>query len=194
METITMIEPDILANDLGADIKALRRRRKMTLQQLADGLQKSVGWLSQVERGLSSPDIMDLRQLAAFFDVPLSLFFGETAADPSEKGRIVRASTRRTLGTRESGLLEELLSPDLTDDFEVVRSVFEPGSESAGPVIRQTQEVGYLVSGRLDLWIAGIPYKLNASDSFRIKGEAQQWANPYDEPAVVIWIISPPVY
>ncbi len=189
-----MIEPDILSDDLGADIKALRRRRKMTLQQLSDAMQKSVGWLSQVERGLSSPDINDLRQLAAQLDAPLSMFFGENRSEPHEAGTIVRADTRRLIGTRESGLLEELLSPDLTDDFEVVRSVFEPGSKSVDPVVRQTQEVGYIVSGKLDLWIGGILYKLNASDSFRIKGEAQAWANPYDEPAVVIWVISPPVY
>lgn len=189
-----MQQSDIPSTGLGADLRALRRRRKMTLQELADALDKSVGWLSQVERGLSYPDIDDLRGFADIFGVPLSLFFGSNAADDAEKGRIVRANGRRQLGTRDSGLLEELLSPDLTDDFEVLRSVFEPHSEAASPRIRNTQELGYLVSGRLDIWIGGLLYKLNASDSFRIKAEAHRWANPYDEPAVVIWIISPPVY
>lgn len=189
-----MPHSDIPSSGLGADLRALRRRRKMTLQELAGKLDKSVGWLSQVERGLSRPDIDDLRNIAVIFDVPLSLFFGAEAASESEKGRIVRSGDRRQLGTRESGLCEELLSPDLTDEFEVIRSVFEPHSEASMPRVRDTRELGYLVSGRLDIWIGGLLYKLNASDSFRIRGEAQRWANPYDEPAVVVWIISPPIY
>lgn len=189
-----MQQSDIVSTGLGADLRALRKRRKMTLQDLAAMLDKSVGWLSQVERGMSRPDIDTLRQFADIFDVPLSLFFGSDAADETEKGRIVRANGRRKLGTGEGGLVEELLSPDLTDDFEVLRSVFEPHSEARAPQTRKTQEIGYLVSGRLDIWIGGLLYKLNASDSFRIKGETHRWANPYDEPAVVIWIISPPIY
>ena len=189
-----MQQSDIVSSGLGADLRALRRRREITLQDLARDLHKSVGWLSQVERGLSHPDIDDLRKFSDIFDVPLSLFFGSNVASEADKGRIVRANARRKLGTGESGLVEELLSPDLTDDFEVLRSVFQPYSEASEPTTRRTQEVGYLVSGRLDIWIGGLLYKLNANDSFRIKGEAHRWTNPYDEPAVVIWIISPPVY
>jgi len=87
-----------------------------------------------------------------------------------------------------------MLSPDLTDDFEVVHSVFEPGAKLRAPNMRPTQEVGYLVSGRLDMMIGGRQFTLSAGDSFRIRGEAYQWANPYAEPAVAIWVIAPPVY
>ncbi|MEL6481261.1 MAG: XRE family transcriptional regulator, partial [Pseudomonadota bacterium] len=31
-------------------------------------------------------------------------------------------------------------------------------------------------------------------DSFRIREEPFRWANPYEDPAVVVWVISPPVY
>ena len=98
------------------------------------------------------------------------------------------------MGSRTAGLVEELLSPDLTDDFEMVHSTFEPHSEISTPVQRPTQEVGYLISGQLDLEIDGKVFKINPGDSFRIKGEMHRWMNPYDTPAVAVWVIAPPVY
>ena len=46
---------------VGADIRALRKGRGLTLEALADALGKSVGFLSQVERGISTASIGDLR-------------------------------------------------------------------------------------------------------------------------------------
>ncbi len=98
------------------------------------------------------------------------------------------------MGSGEEGLIEELLSPDLTDDFEVIHSTFRPGSKMQTPAQRPTQEVGYILSGRLDLEIGGRRFTVGAGDSFRFRGEPYCWANPYDEPAVAIWVIAPPVY
>jgi mannose-6-phosphate isomerase-like protein (cupin superfamily) len=87
-----------------------------------------------------------------------------------------------------------LLSPDLTDDFEMVHSTFAPGSKSPHPVTRPTQEVAYLVSGRLDIEIAGTMHTIHPGDSFRIRGETFRWVNPYPDPAEAVWVIAPPVY
>ena len=46
---------------LARDIRALRKARGLTLVACADRLGRSVGWLSQVERGLSVPSLADLR-------------------------------------------------------------------------------------------------------------------------------------
>ena len=178
---------------LGADLRALRRARGTTLQDLADRLGRSVGWLSQVERDLSTPGIADLRQIAKVLDVSVSSLFRANAA-PGEDGLIVRQAARRPIGSREAGLVEELLSPDLTDDFEMVHSTFAPHAEIADPVCRPTQEVGYVVSGKLDLWISDRLFHLGPGDSFRIRGEPFRWVNPHDVACVVIWVIAPPVY
>jgi len=179
---------------LGADLRALRKARGITLVDLAATLGRSVGWISQVERDISSPSIDDLRKFATAFGVPLSMFFGKTAAPECEAGYVVRAGARRPIGSGEAGLVEELLSPDLTDDFEVVRSTFLPRSALPAYQTRATQEVGYLISGRLTVWIGEAEFHLNPGDSFRIRGEAHRWANPHGEPAVAIWVIAPPVY
>ena len=186
--------PPATAKTLGADLRALRRARGLTLQQLAERLGRSVGWLSQVERDLSQPSITDLRHIAAALDVSVSMLFGQAEAPAEEAGHIVRKGARRPIGSGSAGLVEELLSPDLTDEFEVVHSTFAPQSRIGEVVTRPTQEVGYLVSGRLDLVIAGRRFTIGPGDSFRIRGEPFEWINPYDQPAVAIWVIAPPVY
>mgnify|MGYP003637660187 FL=1 len=178
---------------LGADLRALRRARGVTLAALADQLGRSVGWLSQVERDLSQPSITDLREIAGLLDVSVNSLF-RSDAPSGEQGFIVRRDARRPIGSRAAGLVEELLSPDLTDDFEVVHSTFAPHSQIRTPVCRATQEVGFVMSGRMDIWIKGQTHHLNAGDSFRVRGEPFRWMNPYDAPCVAIWVIAPPVY
>lgn len=179
---------------LGEDLRALRITRKMTLEELAQRLGRSVGWLSQVERDISVPRMSDLKQIADIFGVQLSLFFGSTDAPENEQGRIVRAGSRRVIGERDRGLVETLISPDLTDSFEMIHSTFQPGSRRTNPISRPTQEVAYLVSGKLDVWLDDEKFTIEAGDSFRIRESSYRWENPYSEPAVAVWVVSPPVY
>ncbi|WP_108502508.1 helix-turn-helix domain-containing protein [Paracoccus indicus] len=179
---------------IGSDIRALRTARNLTLKELAEALDRSIGWISQVERDLSEPTMKDLRAMARIFEVPLSMFFGATDGPEEERGHVVRSGARREIGERDEGLVESLVSPDLTDDFEVIHSTFLPGSALDAPKQRATTEVAYLVSGRLDIFIGEQRFTIEAGDSFRIKGAEYRWSNPYDDPACAIWVISPPVY
>lgn len=181
-------------SSLGEDLRALRTTRKMTLEELAQKLGRSVGWLSQIERDISTPRLSDLRQIADIFDVPLSIFFGSADAPEIEKGRIVRSPARRIIGERDAGLVETLVSPDLTDNFEMIHSTFQPGSHRTSPISRPTQEVAYMISGKLDIWLDEDAFTVETGDSFRIRDASYRWANPYSEPAVAVWVISPPVY
>jgi transcriptional regulator with XRE-family HTH domain len=179
---------------VGADLRALRKARGLTLSELALKVGRSVGWLSQVERDLAEPTIADLRRLAAALEQPLSLFFGPNNAPEDERGYVVRWNSRRALGSAEQGLVEQLLSPDLSGSFEIVRSVFEPGAELPEFNQRATEEAGYLIAGELELWIGERHFYLKPGDSFRFKDERHRWRNPGDQPAIAIWVIAPPVY
>lgn len=179
---------------LGADLRALRKARGMTLSELAGDLGRSVGWLSQVERDLSDLSNSDLRQLGKALDVPVSMLARHQPATSEEEGFVVRSDARRPLAHRVDGLVEGLLSPDMTDDFEMVHSIFGPGTGIDEPVRRPTQEVAYLMSGKLELTIGERSFSIRPGDSFRIRGEPYMWANPYPDPAIAIWVIAPPVY
>jgi len=178
---------------LGADLRSLRKSRGLTLEVLAGQLGKSVGWLSQVERDISQLDAGDVTAISAALDVPVSLFAVQ-AAPVAEAGRIVRKGAGRAIGERAVGLAEELLSPDLTDSFEVVHSTFHPGAEIHEAVRRETAELGVIIAGRLDVWLGGEKFTVSTGDAFRVRDETLRWANPYDTPAVAVWVISPPVY
>jgi len=179
---------------LASDIRRLRKARGLTLAGLASQLGRSVGWLSQVERGISLPSLADLRALANHFKVPVSFFLTPAAPDEKEQQVVVRSDKRRKLVSNQPGVLEELLSPDLGGRFEIVRSEFAANTSLPQPRKRAAEEAGYVVSGTLDIEVAGKWYELSAGDSFRLRGEALRWRNAHEEPAVVIWVVSPPVY
>lgn len=181
------------SNTLGADIRALRKSRRITLEDMAVRLDRSVGWLSQVERDLSTPSIDDLHSLSTALNVPLSLFFGQSDAPVSEQSFVVRKNGRRAIGS-EDGLTESLLSPDLTDSFEVIHCTFAPKARSAKAISRQTQEVATVIKGALTVWIEDRRFEIATGDSFRVRGEPYRWENPHNAPATAIWVISPPVY
>ncbi|MEM6462541.1 MAG: XRE family transcriptional regulator [Pseudomonadota bacterium] len=183
-----------LSADIGRDIRAIRQSKGMTLAEMADKLGRSVGFLSQVERGLSELSTQDLRQVAQLFDVSLSWFLVLSDVSDEERGRITRSGLRRMSGEGEGGLAEELLSPDLSGSYEVLRSVFAPGARLSEPTLRMTEETAYMVAGELDIRIGARAFTVRAGDSFRFKEEEFYWENNTSETAVAIWVVSPPIY
>lgn len=188
---MTLLSPP---ENLGQDLRVLRKRRGWTLIEVAHAVGRSVGWLSQVERNISEPSASELQALADKLDVSPESFFGRSPSLPEEADIIVRNDARRHLGHRVGGLAEELVSPDLTDDFEIVHSTFQPGAERTDNVTRPTQEVGFIVSGELEITINDKSFSVGPGDSFRIRGEPFRWANRGTQPCVAIWVIAPPVY
>ena len=178
---------------IGNDIRALRRSRNWTLNDLAEQLNRSVGWLSQVERDVSEPALDDIRNIAALFSLPVSFFFSD-GANSDEAAYIVRSGTRRVMTDTPKGLAESLLSPDLGGAFEIIHSVFAPGAACPEPFVRPTEEAGYVLEGKLVLFIDGVRFELNRGDSFRFAGEKITWVNEEAVNAELIWVIAPPVY
>lgn len=184
-----------MTGQIGEDIRALRKARGLTLQGLAAGVGRSLGWLSQVERGQTEPSVRDLGRIADIFGINISFFFRSSSRTEGERGLVLRAADRFAIGSNASGLTEELLSPTLSGSFEMIKSVFAPRSDSGGPVRRQQREDGgVLVRGRLTLTIGEVRVDLEPGDSFQFADRDYAWANPHDEPAEVIWVVSPPVY
>lgn len=179
---------------LGQDLRVLRKRRGMTLMEVAEAMGRSVGWLSQVERSLSEPSTEELGRFAQLFGISADSFFGRAPQRPEEADIIVRNNARRAFGPRVGGLDEELVSPDLTDAFEVIHSTFQPGAVRTENVTRPTQEVGFIVSGQLQITINDHAFTVGPGDSFRIRGEPFRWSNRGSVPCVAIWVIAPPVY
>ncbi len=178
---------------IGADFRALRRARGWTLSEVAEQMSRSIGWLSQVERGVSEPALDDVRTVAALFSLPVSFFFSHRP-DTAEGQYVVRADSRREMSDDSKGLVESLLSPDLGGAFEIMHSVFAVGATCPQPFVRPTEEAGYVIDGGLTLIIDDKEFALKTGDSFRFAGETVSWINKGTKPAVLIWVIAPAVY
>jgi transcriptional regulator with XRE-family HTH domain len=185
---------ETMLRTLATDIRALRRARGLTLAELSRRLKRSIGWLSQIERGLSVPTMADLRAMAETFSVPLSLLFPEPPQQEGEEGIVVRAGRRRSLSLKEAGRLEELLCPDLAGSFQMLHTVVLPGAQQREPARRSAEEAGFLIAGRFEIEVDGIWHRLEPGDSFRVKGKPFSWRNPGDENAVLLWVAAPPRY
>jgi transcriptional regulator with XRE-family HTH domain len=183
------------AEFVGASVRELRVARQLTLQELAGSAGLSVGHLSQVERGLSSPSVDALRRIAQALGVTIGWFFRVPPAREAgnEGAYIVRAGARRRL-LFDSGITDELLSPHLGGRLEAILSRFAPGSSSGPePYTHRGEEVGVVVEGALELWIDGELFELRVGDSFAFPStKPHRYRNPTDREAVVVWVVTPP--
>ena len=94
---------------LGEEIRSLRRARRMTLTELAALTGRSVGYLSQLERGRSEASVGVLQHIAQALGVQVGWFFpADASADPAERSVVVRKANRRRLNFA-SGITEYLL-------------------------------------------------------------------------------------
>ena len=103
--------PGPLAADLavGQRLRALRRERAQTLKAVAAGTGLSIGYLSQVERGLSSPSLRALTQVADLLGVGLGALFGGPGP-PEADGIVTRAGERAALTLWRAGISKQLLT------------------------------------------------------------------------------------
>lgn len=180
---------------VGEDVRSLRKTQGKTLSQLAAAIGRSVGWLSQIERGKTAPSVHDLGLIAEQLGVNISFFFRSANRALEERGLVLRAADRPVIGSSESGLIEELLSPTLSGSFEMIRSTFAPGASSGGRhKARPKEDGGVLVSGRLTLIVGDAEVLLEPGDSFQFAESDYAWRNDGPDPAVAIWVVSPPIY
>lgn len=181
--------------DIGGQIRELRKIKGFTLQYVANEAGISVGYLSQIERERSKLPIGVLKRISDVLGVHMNWFFQIRAGGPpEERDIVVRKQHRRTLTFTGLGIVEELLSPNLSGPLEVLLSTIEPGADS-GDYSHDGVEAGLVLSGTLDLWVAGKFFRLEEGDSFSFKStNVHRCANPSEVPTKVVWIITPPHY
>jgi len=182
-------------SEVGRQIRELRRVKGMSLQQLADTVGVSVGYLSQVERNRSKLPLATLRQICDALRIHISWFFHATATDASpEREFVVRKIHRRRMSFTATGLHEELLSPNLSGPLELLMSTWEPGADS-GELVHEGAEAGVVLSGKLELYVNGDCFALEAGDSFSFKStDRHRTRNPTEQPTTAVWVVTPPYF
>ena len=106
---------------IGEKIKALRTAQNLTLKQLSEMTNLSIGFLSQMERGLSSIAIDTLENIANVLGVSLGSFFEESAAAPDADPVIHSFSLPATPVSPQ--IIQSILSQDVTA-FDFLPRIF----------------------------------------------------------------------
>ena len=180
---------------IGREIRGLRKARAITLAQLAAASGLSIGYLSLLERDLSTPSIKALHAVSRALGVTISWFFEANDVPEEERDLVVRRARRRRLDY-SAGVVDELLSPNLTGALELLSCRFPPGASSGEePYTHSGEEAGVVLRGRLELWVDGRFLTLEAGDSFAFQSALpHRYRNPGPDETEVIWAITPPSY
>jgi transcriptional regulator with XRE-family HTH domain len=180
---------------IGEQIRELRIIKGLTLKEVAQKVSISVGYLSQLERNQSRLPIGVLKKISDVLGVHMNWFFqNANDGDPGERDVVVRANNRRKMSFTGLGITEELLSPNLSGPLELLVSTLQPGADSEN-YSHDGAEAGLVLAGRLELWVSGRHFVLNAGDSFSFKStEEHRCANTGKTPTQVLWVITPPHY
>jgi transcriptional regulator with XRE-family HTH domain len=180
---------------IGSDIRGLRKARGLTLTDLAEASGLSIGYLSLLERNRATPSIKALHAVSRALGVTISWFFEASDTPEEERDLVVRRARRRRLDY-SAGLVDELLSPNLSGALELLSCRFPPGASSGDdPYTHAGEEAGVVIRGRLELWVDGRTVTLEAGDSFGFQSTLpHRYRNPGPDETEVIWAITPPSY
>jgi len=175
---------------LGQRIRRLRSRRHLSLSALAKHVGSSTSFLSQLERGTTSASISTLRRVAVGLGVTLADLFDEEADPPMP---VLRRADRPSLETA-AGTRKYLLTPPPLRHFEVYVGEFDPGASTGDPYVHgDSQELFLVMAGTMRVRIGEQTHILAAGDSIEYTSAAPHSAeNCGEEPAEVLWIVSPP--
>lgn len=182
---------DIETQKLGQRIRDLRSKAGMTLAQLSKTTGVSIGTLSQLERGLVSPTVRTLYTVANALGVMPAWLIDpmQMAAKTAENLYVVRAGQRSRL-LDIHGVRKDIASPEASERLRGFFMVIQPGCSSGSePYSHRGEEIGFILSGALDLQIDGESYSLGEGDCFAFSSEKpHHFANPGTRPASVFWV------
>lgn len=193
LDYASMMEHGDGLHRLGTILHDLRKEKKLSIRALSEMAGVSTGMISQIERGHASPSLRSLRMLGAAMHVPVSIFFSSTKVRPEEGKYIVRRDKRQLLKLSGS-VMKELMSPSTLELLEIFNVTLQPGGESGPePYSHAGEKAGIIISGSLELWLDGKPYHLEQGDTCQFQGAIpHRYCNRGQEPANVIWVLTPP--
>ena len=195
----------------GRRIREMRKRRGLTLKEVAEATGYTIGHISQIERDLKSPSLVALRKIAACLncsEVWLIMDDSELSAKSPEEGK----------NSKESYLVrKENRIPMKIPEIDVSYSIFTPSklpnaqeAQMTGLIVKlkpntwvteqmishgNYDESLLLLKGELELRIDNSTYMIYEGDSFYIpKNCLHNYLNTSNEEATIIVYFSQLVY
>jgi transcriptional regulator with XRE-family HTH domain len=186
------MDSTFMQDGLGTRLRALRKQRGLSLNDLGDGTKISASFLSLVENGKSDITIGRLKRLIDFYGISITdLIPSPRHADPN----VMRRDERLLLHSPAEGIDVYVLVSETARTMMPMLLEFEPGAELAEYGSHPGEEFVHILDGELRLEIDGSePRVLKAGDSayYRAENPHSFKNNRRDRRLRLICVDSPP--
>lgn len=179
--------------DIGNKIKRLRQKLDLTQQELAARTELTKGFISQLERNLTSPSIATLLDILEALGTDISEFF----ANDEVNEKIVFTPDDMFVNDDENlGISVCWLVPNAQkNELEPISVTLSPGGHTEPDAPHEGEEFGFVLSGNITLCVGNRKLKLKKGDSFCFKtNETHYICNPSKREAKLIWVATPPSF
>jgi transcriptional regulator with XRE-family HTH domain len=179
--------------DVGERLRSIRTARRRTLREVAERAGLSESFLSQVERGRTSASIASLQRIAEALGLSVADLFQPVGP---RQPRVLRRDDRPTLAFGVLGR-KMLLTPRPLHELEVFVGELDQGGSTGEEQYAHgdSEELFVVLHGVVRLELGEEEFELERGDSIDYRSSTpHRIFNAGDEPAEVMWIISPPSY
>ena len=178
------------AVEIGRKIKQLRIQKGLTLEELASRSELTKGFLSQLERELTSPSIATLNDIVEALGSSLAEFFQE-----EKQEQLVFRKKDFFVDERETYTINWIVPNTQKNAMEPILIELPQGGDSFVMDPHSGEEFGYVMSGRLNVILGDQIYHVKAGESFYYPAKKiHRIENPGQRPAKFIWVSTPPMF
>lgn len=177
--------------NIGPKIKQLRIKNALTLEELANRSELTKGFLSQVERDLTSPSISTLEDILEALGTNLAEFFKE-----SKEEKVVFKEADYFIDEEENYTIHWIVPNAQRNEMEPILLKLDP--KGVSPVIEphEGEEFGYVLSGKVLLVRGNERLVVKKGETFYIRDEVEHHLenDSNTTPAKIIWVTTPPFF
>lgn len=179
-------------SQIGSKINKLRVEKKLTLKELSQLTNLSVGFLSQLERGLTTVAIDSLENISKALGVDINFFF-TVVKDHNEV--IQKSYDRKVIFMDEDNFIQFHLSNNLKDKKMLPRLIEVYPKKDSEPVFTYThegEEFIHILEGILTYHYNGQRYELYPGDSAHINSSiSHNWENNTNKTVKLLMVSIP---
>ena len=177
--------------ELGEKIKELRNKQGLTQEELADRAELSKGFISQLERDMTSPSIATLEDLLQCLGTTLGEFFNEE----QEEEQVVFTEEDFFVKKDEEykNQIKWIIPNAQKNCMEPIHLLLEKGGETCPDNPHEGEEFGYVLSGTVQIVLGNRSFKAKKGESFYYEAKYKHYLKSKNG-AKVLWISSPPSF
>lgn len=176
--------------EIGNRIKALRQKNNLTIEELANRCELTKGFISQLERDLSSPSIETLQSILQTLGTNLSDFF-----KVEKKRKFVFTQADRYIVENENYKIEWLIPNAQANEMEPILITLQSNSVSQKIMPFDGEIFGYVLQGEVTIFNGEKSFLTKINDSFYLYGNKQHYLkNETNQITQILWITAPPYF